>query len=275
MSTWNRRTFGAPHGLYGLARLGLALSLLAAPACGLKEAPAPELFGPSELGLGISLSASPDIILANGFASSVIQARLQDSNGQPLAGRELVFTITDTAGRTADIGNFRTPASLSDLGTSVTVRTDRNGIAQVVYEAPARTDFTSNGNVQISVRPVGTDARSALYRSVQIELRSPEPRLFPENPDNVKPFCNFATQAPDGFRANTAILFQSTSNDVPDANGVIGTIVRYEWFFSDGTQDDKPDIAHVFRSVGDYTVTHVVTDNEGAQSACSATLNIR
>jgi hypothetical protein len=236
--------------------------------CSLDEVEEPALDGPSTFGQGIRMTASPDIVLANGFATSVVRAELYGPNGQGIANREIVFTIADEDGRFADLGTFLAPTSLTDLGTSVTARTNAQGIAQVVYEAPARTDATANQSVTILARQVGDNADGAMYHRTRIELRSPEPRLFAPNPNNEAPECNFAVQAPNGFRAGTTILFQTTSFDTD------GAIVRYEWFFTDGTVNDHPDIAHVFRSPGTYGVTHVVTDNNGAQAACTASVTV-
>jgi hypothetical protein len=254
----------------GLRRaLGAAAMLGMLAGCSLDEVEEPALDGPSETGVSIRMTVSPDILLANGFSTSVVTAQVFGPNGQALANREIVFSIADAEGHTADIGTFVTPPSFRDLGTATTVRTNSQGIAQVVYEAPARTDATANQRITIQARPIGNDAFAARYSSVAIELRSPEPRLFPQDPNNTQPECNFAVQAPNGFRAGTTILYQSTSFD-PD-----GAIVRYEWFFSDGTSNvDHPDIAHVFRSPGVYNVTHVVTDNGGKQAACAAPITI-
>jgi PKD repeat protein len=138
----------------------------------------------------------------------------------------------------------------------------------VIYEAPARTDATANQTVLVMARAVGTDANAAVSRSVRIELRSAEPRLFPQNPENELPNCDFAVQAPSGFRVNQSILFQSTAND-PD-----GTIVRYWWDFGNGTRADHPDVSTSYRFPSTYTVTHVVTDDDGGQAACAGTLVI-
>jgi PKD repeat protein len=139
----------------------------------------------------------------------------------------------------------------------------------VIYKAPARTDFTSNGSVLIAARPVGTDANAAVYRTVRIELRSAEGRLFPPNPDNVAPNCAIVVQAPFGMKTNTSILFQTNSSD-PD-----GSIVRYFWDFGDGSPtSDKPDVEHHYSSAGNYTVTHIVTDNNGLQTDCSVDFEI-
>jgi hypothetical protein len=153
----------------------------------------------------------------------------------------------------------------------VVERSDGNGLAQVVYEAPARTDVTANTAVLILARQIGSDASGELYRQVRIELRSAEPRLFPTDPtggSNAKPFCSFAVQSPSQFRAGTAILFQDASSDSD------GTIVRYEWYSGAGQFEDSPDTAFVYPAAGTYTVTHVVTDNFGAQTACAAAITI-
>src|SRR5262249_2711124 len=149
--------------------------------------------------------------------------------------------------------------------------TNTQGSVEVVYEAPARNDATANQTIMILARIVGNDFNGQVYSSVRIELRSAEPRLFPPNGANNPPVCNFTVETPNGLRRNQSILFQSTSFD-PDPGG---QIVRYFWDFSDGSFGDKPDVNHVFRLAGLYTVTHTVTDNYGAQAACAVSLAIQ
>jgi PKD repeat protein len=243
--------------------------LLGLNSCGLDEVEIPDTFeGPSETGLSLRLTAQPDIVTADGFSTSVVQVSARDQSGRPATGRDVFFTIGDEDGRFADLGSLRASGSVG-VGTGLVVRTNGQGVAQVVYEAPARTDATANQTVLVMARVVGDDANAAVYRSVRIELRSAEPRLFPQNPDNAAPSCDFAVQAPNGFRVNQSILFQSTSFD-PD-----GTIVRYWWDFGNGTRGaDHPDVAASYRFPDTYTVTHVVTDDDGGQAACAGTLTI-
>jgi hypothetical protein len=257
------------HGKGAGSRVAFAVLLvLALNGCGLEEVEIPEIDGPSELGLALSMSANPDILTADGFSTSLIQVSVRDHSGRNVSGRDIFFGIADESGRDADIGTLRASGSVG-VGTGVVVRTNAQGVAQVVYEAPARTDATANQTVLVTARPVGTDANAARYRSVRIELRSAEPRLFPQNPDNEDPDCDFAVQAPNGFRVNQSILFQSTSFD-PD-----GTIVRYWWDFGNGTRGaDHADVNTSYRFPDTYTVTHVVTDDDGAQAACAGTLVI-
>jgi hypothetical protein len=288
---WFRR------GQWGKVSAALAV-IFALNGCGLDEVEIPDFDGPSELGLSISLTASPDIVVADGFSSSLIQATVRDQNGSLVAGRQVFMAITDSQGRTADIGNLRSTGG-PGLGTGLILTTGTNGVAQASNEAPPRTDLTANSTILVTVRPVGTDANGQVYRSVRIELRSAEPRLFPQVPGNTPPVCGFAIEAVSGscgiipptptpsgspttapstapstipvgcnVKVNTTVLFQTTAFDSD------GSIVRYEWFFGDGTRDDKPDLAKVYRTTGTFNITHLVTDNGGAQSACAASLTV-
>lgn len=233
--------------------------LLGLSGCGLDKVTVPGLNGPSELGLSLELIASPDILVADGASTSAIQAVVRDQNGQLVSGRAITFAVADSGGIIADIGTLNTYSAVSSGA----------GVATVIYKAPARTDLTANSSALIFARPVGTDANQAVYRSVRIELRSAEGRLFPPNPENTPPTCEIVVQAPFGMKTNTSILFQTNSSDVD------GTIVRYFWDFGDGSPtDDKPDEEHHYSSAGSYTVTHIVTDNNGAQGTCNVSLTI-
>jgi PKD domain-containing protein len=190
-------------------------------------------------------------------------------DGRLAPNQDVFFAIADESGRFADIGVI---VGSNGPGTGATVRTNAQGVAQVLYEAPARTDATANQSVLVMARLVGNDANGALntYHRVRIELRSAEPRLFPANPDNLQPNCDFVTEPNAGpFRTNTVIGFHSTSND-PD-----GVIIRYEWNFGDGTSGDAPDTAKVYRAAGSYTVTHSIIDDDGARNSCQASIPVQ
>lgn len=250
--------------------VGLAALLISLQGCNLNKTQVPGLIGPSELALALRLTASPDVLTADGFSSSSVQAELRDQNGQPVSGRAILFALSDESGNFADIGTLETTSGNRLHAGTATATTNGSGIAQVIYRSPARTDATANQTVLVDARPVGTDANGIIYRTVRIELKSAEPRLFPQNPNNTPPNCNFVIEpGTGGAFAGNQILFQSTSND-PD-----GTIVRYEWDFGDGGREDKPDVIHVYAIAGTYTVTHVVTDDDGAQAACAADVTVQ
>jgi len=266
------------HRVWPAAVLGL---FVAHAGCGLDGVEIPELDGPSELATAVTLTASPDLITADGFSTSLVTATVRGPNGEPIAGRDIFFSIADARGLTADIGELRSTTTGTGVGTGIVVRTNAQGVAAVVYEAPARTDATANQTVLVQARPIGTDANAALYREVRIELRSAESRLFPERAGNLLPICNFTVQVTGKSTCtavnvctvpiNTGVLFQSTSFD----QDLDGTIVRYFWDFGNGTNADHPDTSTSYKVAGTYTVRHLVTDNNGGQAACAATITAK
>src|SRR6185369_1686667 len=152
-------------------------------------------------------------LVSDGRDFAVVTATVRGPDGRVAPNQDVFFAIADESGRFADIGVI---VGSNGPGTGATVRTNAQGIAQVLYEAPARTDATANQTVLVKARVVGNDANGALYHSVRIELRSAEPRLFPANPDNLLPKCFFLTEPNVGpFKRNTVIGFHSTSSD-PD-----------------------------------------------------------
>lgn len=252
-------------GAWGAILVG---ALLALNGCGLDDVDVPELDGPSTFANNLTLRVNPDLLVADGMSTALVTATFFDVNGRPAANREIFFTIADEQGRFAAIGNFPTAEG---PGFAVTAVTDGQGVARVVYQVPVRTDATADQTVLVAARPIGDDASTALYRTVRIELRSAEPRLFPQNPTNQPPTCRIVVETPNGLRTNVAILFQTASSDSD------GTIVRYEWFCGNGEggPNYRPDIACVFRTAGNYSVTHRVTDDDGAQDTCQVPVVVR
>jgi hypothetical protein len=241
---------------FGLS-VWLALSF---GGCTTHDVSIPDLDGPSGQGFSIRLALSKDILVADGRDFAVVTATVRGPDGRVAANQDVFFAIADESGRFADIGVI---VGSNGPGTGATVRTNGQGVAQVLYEAPPRTDATANQTVLVMARLVGNDANGVLYHRVRIELRSAEPRLFPANPTNALPKCDFITEPAVGpFRANQVIGFHSTSSDTD------GTIVRYEWNFGDGTSGDSPDTAKIYRTPGSYTVTHSVIDDDGGRQSC-------
>lgn len=255
------------------AASGVVACALALQGCSLDKVQAPTtLTGPSELGISIQMVALPDIVVADGIQTSVIQAVVRDQNGKFLSGRPIVFTIADESGRTAEIGTLTSSTGARVYG-STTTTTNANGIAQVVYTTPERRDFTADARIIVGARPVSTDANGAPYTTLRIELKSAEPRRFPQTTTG-SPTCSFV-RAPNNpiVTAGTTLRFTSTSS-VTD-----GYIVRYEWYFGDGTSSDGSegtiDVQHNFNFSGTYTVTHIVTSNTGGQTTCSTTITVQ
>jgi hypothetical protein len=236
-----------------------AALLVALNGCSLDSVTIPPYDGPAELALSVQMEVLPDVLTADGFSTASVRATVRNEQGQFVSGRQIFFTLTSAEGIFADIGTL----------SSTTAFSGANGIAQVIYKAPPRTDATANQSVIIAARPVGTDANAAVYRSARIELRSAEPILFPQNPNNNGPTCTFVWEpsiGPEGgaYKVHSQILFQSTASD-PDPGD---TIVRYEWDFGDGTRPNDryfPQANHAYALPGSYVVSHVCTDRFGGQ----------
>lgn len=246
---------------------------LALQGCGLDEVKVPtSLIGPSELGISMEMLAIPDIVVADGIQTSIIRAVVRDQNGKFAAGKAIVFEIADEQGRTAEIGTLTSSSGARVYG-STSVTTDGNGVAQVIYTTPERRDLTADIRLVIYARPVGTDAQGRYYSSVRLDIKSAEPRRFPQT-TVTPPTCSFIFAPNNPVQsAGTVLRFTSTSSAAsPDY------IVRYEWYFGDGVvstgAEGLIDVQHPYPSPGTYTVTHIVTSNTGGQTSCSKSITI-
>lgn len=257
----------------GLPLLGL---MLAFQGCSLDRVQIPELSGPSELALALRLQALPDWVVADNESESQINATLFGPDGRPLGGRGILFRITDEAGNVASIGELRSISGVAIAsGSAATAVTNSSGVATVFLAAPARTDILSPTSVVVQARPMADDFNGAVFRNVRVQVIPADPRLFPPNAGNAVPTCSFAIQPAVGpgtggtYPLGFQILFQSTAADSD------GRIVRYEWDFGDGVRDTRPDVNHAYGAAGTYSVNHTVTDNNGAQAICFATIVVR
>jgi PKD repeat protein len=249
--------------------LGLALS-----GCGLDKVGIPGYSGPSTLGNTILLHITPDVLLADAVSTAVVHAEVRGPNGEPLGGRTVFFAVTDENGNYVDLGTlYSNQGTFHPPAPQTTEVTASNGVAQVIYRVPERISVTAIQRVFIRARLVSDDAQGQVYRAAQVELRPAEVRRFPEDPDNSAPDCGFFIDPEVGPRSGAyptgmVVRFRSTSSDDE------GPIVRYYWDFGDGGFDDKPDTQHAWGRSGVFEVTHVVTDTNGAQSACALTVTV-
>ncbi len=76
--------------------------------------------------------------------------------------------------------------------------------------------------------------------------------------------------APNEGFAGFSVTFDGSGSSDAD-----GTIVSYEWDFADGTTGSGPILDHKFTSIGTYTVTLTVTDNDGLQDTDIHIINIK
>jgi hypothetical protein len=246
------------------AFLACGLSL---QGCGLDKVEVPEsLIGPSELGISIQMIARPDIVVADGIQTAVIQAVVRDHNGSFLAGRQIVFLIADDQGRISEIGTLTSPTGARVYG-STTATTNSAGIAQVIYTTPERRDFTTDSRIVIGARPVGTDANGAPYTTLRLEIRSAEPRRFPGSAGCgfvISPAGEPGSGGNEVYRAPAVLRLSSTSAGV-----------RYQWYYGDGKSEEGIiETQHAYPDPGFYTITHIVTDAAGGQSFCQRFIRV-
>jgi parallel beta-helix repeat protein len=85
--------------------------------------------------------------------------------------------------------------------------------------------------------------------------------------NNEKPVSDFTI--PNQTGVNSSILFDASSSYDTD-----GEIVSYTWDFGDNTTGSVKIISHSYQSIGNYTVTLTVTDNEDEQQINTRTISI-
>lgn len=85
---------------------------------------------------------------------------------------------------------------------------------------------------------------------------------------NTPPVADFEVRAGDDGSPSSVIFDASISFDAD------GSITAYQWLFGDGTTGSGVTSAHTYPSVSSYTVTLVVTDNEGASHLTSRTIDL-
>lgn len=77
------------------------------------------------------------------------------------------------------------------------------------------------------------------------------------------------SNGPYSASLGNAINFSSNGSNDPD-----GSITSYQWTFGDGNSSTLANPSHTYASVGSYTVTLSVTDNEGATNASSTSATV-
>ena len=196
----------------------------------------PEPMSPAALHTGghpIGLAVAPD-----GSTVHVTVAR----SWWPGSGRVLSFTVGADGGLTA-AGEVDVPGfPWKPLGY---LSASPDGLSLFVAGGDGHLFGIGAGAALTPKAPPAVDLRAALGVVV-----SP----------NQAPRASFEAVAGS---AGSATRFDASGAADPD-----GTIVRYAWDFGDGTlvPDGGPSPQHVYTRPGTYTVTLVVTDNEGAST---------
>ena len=73
----------------------------------------------------------------------------------------------------------------------------------------------------------------------------------------------------DSYKSNSTVFFDASNSYDSD-----GAIINYTWDFGDGEIGYGINIAHLYKTAGEYTVTLTVTDNDGNVYSSSDIINI-
>ncbi|MEQ8577459.1 MAG: choice-of-anchor I family protein [Balneola sp.] len=90
-------------------------------------------------------------------------------------------------------------------------------------------------------------------------------------PVNDAPTADFKLEKSGFENGDNVVTFIDESNDEKDPNGAI---ISYSWDFGDGSTSTDKNPVHTYNSVDEYEVVLTVTDNEGAVSKSTQTIEV-
>jgi PKD repeat protein len=200
-------------------------------ACTLDSQEAPGLIGPGGSSQQVTVSASPDRLPHDGASQSVVTVTMRNELGQPVSGARM--------GLSASSGTL----------SHVDVVTNASGQASFIVTAPALS--TPAAKVSIFVTPFGSDADSALTRTVVIDLTG--------TLNATAPSASFAvaTVTP-AAGVPTAFDASATTDEGSSCGGC-----TYSWTFGDGGSGSGRLVTHTYAAPGTFVVTLTVTDTAG------------
>ncbi|MFA5771162.1 MAG: PKD domain-containing protein [Thermoplasmata archaeon] len=203
----------------------------------------------------------------------------------------VVLTILDDDNESAE-GNFTTNVIVNNRKPIVNV-TDTTQIVSasetksgqsIAFTAPNATDPDTNtsdnpvtylwdfgdGSTSAEKTPNHTYNKSGFFNvTLKIIDDSNETvvKYIPIQILNTPPLVSNVS-APKAGDAGKGLSFAANCADAD------GAIVDYIWDFGDGTTEKGSEVTHVYKRGGAYTVTLIVTDNEGGVTNTTTTVNV-
>jgi PKD repeat protein len=239
-----------------LRQAAVALALLAAAGCTVKNTEAPPLTGPSGLALTLNLNAIPDSISQDGGSQSSVKVSAIGPDGKPVSGLPLRVDMM-VNGVAADFGTL----------SARSIVTNSDGIATVVYTAPPAPPngvFTPCAG-GVSSLPGACVSIVATATATNFSTANPESvliRLVPTGvilPPAGQPVASFTT-SPTPAQMNVPVTFDASAS-TPGSGAT--QITSYSWSFGDGSSGTGKTVSHTFTSQQKYNVTLTVTNDRG------------
>lgn len=224
--------------------LPVAVAVAVATGCSVEESARPTLTGPSEFALSVTLTAAPDQLPPDGASQSIITVTVRDASGRPAEGQRLSVST--------NVGTL----SASQVVTS------SGGQASFAFTAPA--SGASGNAAVISVLPVGTNAASAVSRTVTVLLTTGAP-------NRTVPTPSF-TVTPTNPERNVSVRFDASGTT--DEGAACLDACTYRWDFGDGSTATGRIVTHRFTASGTFTVTLIVTDAAGSSASTARTVTV-
>jgi len=173
-----------------------------------------------------------------------------------------IFTYAPLDPKTLEIIEFNASQSYDpDGGRIVTYRWDF-GDGNIGYGMVVVHKYATNGTYNVTLTIIDDEGQSA-EATTGAGFNIPPPINVTDNQPPIADFTWNIDPNVDG-----KIDFTSDAID-PD-----GTIISYYWNFGDGSTSSSPNPSHIYDLSGNYTVTLIVTDDNGATYAVSKTITV-
>jgi hypothetical protein len=135
----------------------VAAVLAGGPACKIDALKEPSPTGPSTIFQTFTLSVSSNVILAGDSRAQVeVKAVVRQGNA-PVKDAVVFFSITDG------------PGYFSDYTRRMTVATDENGAATVIYLGPLKSEIGADQNVYFRAQ-LQTDQVEPIYKEIWVHI---------------------------------------------------------------------------------------------------------
>ena len=171
------------------------------------------------------------------------------NNRQPIAN----FTVSaSTVGKNVEV--VFDASSSYDLDGSIVQYTWGFDDGTMASGATVNHTFTESGVYEVTLT-VNDDDGATDSASLSVTVTQ-----------NVMKFCPVARFMKSAEKVN---IYEPVSVDASESYDSDGTIVSYLWDFGDGNTATGVTAAHAYSTVGDYTVTLTVTDNDGDSTSAT------